>query len=103
MSLFDKIVMRVRNVATRNIDLRNHANGYEIVITEHGHERSHVLSYKDVENLQDLLWNKQAVACGIAFDFAPDPNDLYQHFEVPAWAMKQLREDLLNERIHLNA
>lgn len=103
MSMFDRMITGVKNFATRGVRLENSKNDFMLIITEHGHDRRRTLTFNDVNALQEALWDKTSVTNGIVMKFAPNPYEIYQEFEVPAWAMQRLRDDMLNNRIHLNA
>jgi hypothetical protein len=102
MGLVDRLIVNAKNLATRAVDLVDTGGNYILSITEYGRTRNRTLLVEDVVYLQKCLWFKKAVQTGIILNFYPHPDELYQRFEVPNWAMERLRDDLLNNRIHLN-
>lgn len=103
MGFFDNIVVGIKNVSTREVKLYPKGDAlFSLTITEYGKDRTRTLTVDDVEFLQECLWNKRYVSNGLVLSFYPNPNEIYQRFEVPHWAMERLRDDMLNERIHLN-
>lgn len=102
MGLFNRLIAETKNVFTRDVTIQNFSkNLYMIVITEYGKTRYGLLDYDLIVQLQFLLRNKNAVKRGIAVNIPIEPNGLRQRFEIPSWAMEQLRDDLLNNRITL--
>ena len=101
MSFIDRFVVRTKNLITREVVLVSQSGGFLLSITEFGHKRSRLLSQEGVEDLQEMLWNKSSVSNGIVMKFAPDPSEFSNKFEIPSWAMERLRDDMMNERVHL--
>jgi len=103
MGFFDRMVVNVKNVSTRNVKIVDKGGElFSLVITEYGKDRVRTLTVDDVEFLQECLWNKRYVQNGLVLNFIPNPNEVHQRMEIPHWAMERLRDDMMNERVHLN-
>ena len=101
MGFFDRMITGTKNLANREVRLYSQQNGFLLEVKEHGFTRQRCLSKQAVDNLQERLWDKDSLKAGIVMKFAPDPDEFSNKFEIPAWAMQRLRDDMLNERVHL--
>lgn len=102
MGLFNRSIMEIKNLFTRNATIKNFSkNLYLVEITEYGKTRQGLVDYDLLVKLQILLKDEFAVKRGIALNIPTEPDGLFQRFEIPSWAMEQLRNDMLNNRISL--